>query len=420
MDIISISNNAINQNLRPEKAINTQEPIDRFEKSKESSEPLYPPVIPTAEIHPDTLKKIPAGLFKYFSLGNIVTPLADARVTPKNNSDDIFTNITQMLKNAKKSIHIDMFNLDKEDLVNLLIKRAKDGISVNIILDPPNEEYEASRKEVIGKFKANGVNVVLYPALEKGDPKAKYGQINHVKLLIVDGKTCTIGGMNWASHSSSNHDYNVVIEGPVVEKMEWFFRKDWITSGGKGKQLPHIQEIQPLPEGKALVYFVISGLDPKEQTIEKTFLRAIENAKKTIHASFFAFSHPAIVEALIKAHKNDIDVKILLHPLKIDDRPINEKAAQKLTEAGITVKWYETDQKTEEKLHSKILLVDDDQTVLGSANGTIYGTTVNREADVEILSIPTNRFFEEQFQKDIKLKGLDKPIYQEEKNKDFC
>src|SRR6266852_1107374 len=57
-------------------------------------------------------------------------------------------------------------------------------------------------------------------------------QIDHVKLLIVDGEAA-VGGMNWGKHSDRNHDY--VLETHVavdVRRLVGIFEQDWSLAGG--------------------------------------------------------------------------------------------------------------------------------------------------------------------------------------------
>ncbi len=357
--------------------------------------------------------KVPDFAQKYFAHGNKVTPLFDKSVTPADKSDDIFANIEQVIRGAKKSVQVEMFSLDKKDLVNLLIADAKRGVKVQVIMDPPNEAGEDRKKEAIDELRKNGVNVLLYPVKEAGSKEAKFGQIDHVKMLIVDGDKAVIGGMNWGEHSPSNHDVDVMVEGPAVDKMEWLFRKDWLQSGGSQSELPWIEKTPAHPEGNSSVNLVVSSLDLNERTIEKTVHRSIDNAKKSIHCELFVLTRRETVDKLIAAHDRGVDVRVVLNPLKIKGFSVNEKAAGRLKEAGVPVKWYVPNERTKSKLHAKMATFDDDQTILGSANWSYAGFNVNREADVEIMDKKVNSEFDKVFETDWK-NASDTPQYLEE------
>jgi len=366
-----------------------------------------------SELGKDTLSKVPGYAQRYFKAGNLVEPLFDSSVTPKNGDDDIFAQIEKMIRGAEKNIQIEMFSLDKKDLVDLICKTAKSGVKVQIVMDPPNEEREDDKAAAIEKLRKAGCDVLLYPTREVGDPEAKFGQLNHVKMLLVDGKRAIIGGMNWGDHSPNNHDYDVQVEGPAVEQMSWLFREDWIKSGGDSKELPYIQKQPAHPDGGAMVQLLTAAVDD-DKLIGKTIRRAIDNARKSVHAELFVLTDRPTIAALKKAHARGVDVKIILNPLKIKGNEVNERAFAELKKAGVPIKWYVPNEATQENLHAKMAVFDDDQVIVGSANWSYAGFNTNREANVEVLSTKLADSFDTVFEKDWKNKTSDEPIYMDE------
>ncbi|MFP4498569.1 MAG: phospholipase D-like domain-containing protein [Vulcanimicrobiota bacterium] len=361
-----------------------------------------------------SLEKIPGWQQKYFSSGNKVTALADGQVTPDNKKDDIFEQIEKSIKGAKRSIQVEMFSLDKKNLVDLLIKEQKKGVKVQVIMDPANDGWEKDKQKAIDRLKKNGVEVNIYPVKEAGDPQAKYGQINHVKMMIIDGDEAIIGGMNWGGHSPLNHDFDVKVEGPAVDQMEWLFRKDWIKSGGDKSNLPYIEKTRPHPEANSMVNLITTGIEAKDQTIGKVVRRAIDNARKSVHTELFTLTDKQTVQSLIDAHKRGVDVKVILNPMQINGKAINERAANQLKEAGVPVRWYVCNRSTREKLHAKIGIFDDDQVIVSSANWTYAGFNINREAGVEVLSKDVNSKFNDIFKDDWENKTAAEPAYLED------
>lgn len=359
------------------------------------------------DVRDETLAKVPDWAEKYFTRGNKVTPLFDAEAAP-DTDHEIFAQVEKALKSARSSIQIEMFNIDKASIVDLLVTEARKGVNVQVIMDPPNEGWEEARKGAIETLRRGGVDVKIYPAAAPGS-EARYGQLDHVKMLLVDGSKAIIGGMNWGEHSTVNHDYDVQIEGPAVEKMGWLFREDWITSGGRAGELPHIADVPA--KGGDMVNLVVSGLDENEKTIGKTVRRAIDNARSSIHAELFVLSDRPTVDALIAAKKRGVDVKVILNPLEIKGNRINERAAAMLEKAGVEVRWFDCNPETRQKLHAKMAIFDNDQVIVGSANWSYAGFNTNREADVELLSRGTASAFDKVFAKDWKTRTTATPVY---------
>jgi cardiolipin synthase len=368
--------------------------------------------VPTHDINDDTLDKIPPNSRKYFTPGNKVKTLFDSGVTPKDKTDDIFVQIEKLIKGAKSTIQVEMFNIDKKSIVDALIDEAKSGKKVQVIMDPPNDpKMESGKKDAIEKLRAGGVDVKIYPAKEAGSVEAKNGQLNHVKMMIVDGKTAVIGGMNWGEHSPANRDADVMVQGPAVDKMAWTFRKDWLASGGQSKDLPYIGKTEPRKDGDAMINMVTTSLDPNDKSIGISVNRAIQNAKKSIHAQLFVLTDRKTVANLINAHKKGLDVKVILNPLQIEDFKVNERAAGELADAGVPVRWFNNNPETKQKMHAKMATFDDDQAILGSANWTYAGFNINREADVEILSRTVSSDLDKVFKNDWKNNTTEKPVY---------
>lgn len=344
---------------------------------------------------------------KFFTAGNKVTPLADASHTPKDQSDDIFTQIKSSIAKAKKSIQIEMFGIGQKDLAKQLVAKKKEGLEVQVVLDPVNEAYEAEKEEVIQILKEGGVETLLYP-VKAPEGKNRFGQINHVKMMIIDGDEAIIGGMNWGAHSPNNHDVDVRIEGPIVDKMEALFNKDYTKSGGTNP-LP-IEKTPVHPEGKSLVSLATGSEDPGERQIKASLHRAIRNAKTSIHCELFFLTDWSILKALVEAKERGVDVKVLLNPSQIGDTRHNEKAADQLRKAGCEVLWFKPNEETGSKLHAKVGIFDGEEVILGSANWTGNGLTWNREANVDIVDKEVAGYYENMFKTDFK-KGLKNPKY---------
>lgn len=356
--------------------------------------------------NPNAGGKVPDHL-KFFTAGNKVTPLADSGVTPKDKSDDIFAQIHESIDNAKKSIQIEMFGLGQKDIAEKLVAKQKDGVKVQVVLDPINEDYEEEKKACVEILKKGGVEVLFYPVQEPTE-KNRFAQINHVKMMIVDGDEAIIGGMNWGGHSPANHDVDVKIQGPIVDKMEYLFNKDYTLSGGKDA-IP-VEKTPAHPEGKSLVSLATSSHDPGERQIKAALHRAIRDAKKSIQVEVFFLTDWSLIGALKEAKGRGLDVQVLLNPSQIGDTKFNEKGCADLRAAGCEVKWFKPDAETGSKLHAKMGVFDGEEVILGSANWTGNGLTWNREANVDIVDKDVAGFYTKMFTADFK-KGAKEPTY---------
>ncbi len=329
---------------------------------------------------------------KYFTKGNKVSAFMDK---------EIFDEAKEMVRSAKSRVQLEMYSFTNQEMTDLLVEEAKKGIKVQVILDPTpgtSDKQNEQKQNTIDKLKAAGVDVVMYPV----DEKKK--QIDHVKLLIVDGKSVLMGGMNWGEHSPYNHDADFKIEGPAVNTYERIFAQDWKKSGGKSFKAP--EQAKEVEGGDALVNGVGSeiGYNP----IMPMLMRNIEEAKESIHAEMFVLSDKNVIQGLIDAHNRGVDVKVLLDPNGVTSWNPNGKTYETLKEAGVPVKWYDVDTSVQQKLHAKWGVFDGKETINGSANWSYKGLHVNRELAADVVDKKTATVFEKQFQDDWENHSADK------------
>ncbi len=356
----------------------------------------------------------------------------NTKVTSLIDGGQIFNNIDKLLKNAQKSVLLDFYELqnaqlqphrtapsgtpgaDKQQkIVNHLVKLVKKGIKVKVVLDNSWDQYENEfhNQKMIDYLKTNGVDVVTYPR--------DAAKINHVKLLIVDGKYAVLGGMNWGNHSPANHDACVMLEGDDVGNVaNQIFKIDYELSGGDVSTLPAFKSF-PEEKIKVLTTAQKGSLDGGKNEILQEITRRIDSAQKSIVCELFSMTDKIVADKLIEAHRrlkqnNQPGVQILVDPglyLQFKNcRPI----INYLRDSGVPIRFYKVDWAKEEKLHAKWAVFDDQEVVVGSANwskmglesnamrgkpGTIQHTFTkgNHEADLAILSPQIAKAFIKQF-----------------------
>jgi cardiolipin synthase A/B len=337
-------------------------------------------------------------------------------LTPKVDGEEIFPTAHDMIKNAKSSVSVEMFELQnsqiegkdagagvtgakqfqaQEALIGDMVDAAKRGVKVQVLLDHSKQKDGTRNNEEVGDYlKANGVEVLYYP-----ESKAK---IDHVKLLVVDNNQALIGGMNWGTHSPVNRDADVLIEGrEAAELKKDIFNSDWDYAGGKSDALTLNQNREDKVQVLTTAPVEENG---GSSSIKEAILGNIEGAQKSVHAELFSLTDRDVVDSLIHAKERGADVKVLLDPnLYI----INRKAFNELKDAGVDVRWYKVDVGNQEKLHSKWGVFDNEKTIIGSANwsasgleGGKPGKRTNHEADVLVSDNATANRFEEEFMDD--------------------
>lgn len=219
-------------------------------------------------------------------------------VTTLMDGEQIFNKTLNYIKSADKSIQVEMFEFqnlcvdgghwslsgaknvpgakEQQQLLGALIKKKQENpdIKIQVILDAHKwyiDSYGKNRHyanaDMIKYLKTNGIDVVPYPrAAQQGT------NLQHVKMVVVDGKKVILGGMNWGTHSAANHDSCIAIEtqpnlknSEVDNIIENQFNTDWKFAWQRLGNSKFISG--PLSEDEQKFYY---GLDKeiKEENVQ--------------------------------------------------------------------------------------------------------------------------------------------------------
>jgi len=281
----------------------------------------------------------------------------------------IFQLVGGLIGSAHTRVLVEMYELGRADILRELGDAAGRGVNVRVITDPT---VVASRKSA-AILDALGVRERVYP-VDDGRH-----QIDHVKLLIVDGEAA-VGGMNWGKHSDRNHDY--VLETHVavdVDRLVRIFEQDWSLAGGRPAPLAtNPGEIAQTAPGEGI----------------RTMLQAaLIHATRRALAEVYTLTDPEVIAELVQAHRRGAVVRVLLDP----NQAYNLHAYAMLKAGGVEVRWYPIPRGA--LLHAKIGLFDG-ELVLGSANWTLSGLGVNHELDIETGDPQAVAAYESRFDSD--------------------
>jgi phosphatidylserine/phosphatidylglycerophosphate/cardiolipin synthase-like enzyme len=264
----------------------------------------------------------------------------------------IFRLVGGLIGSARARVMVEMYELGRPDILSALGRAAGRGVAVRVITDPT---VVASRQSAT-VLDTLGVSERAYP-VDDGRH-----QIDHVKLLIVDGEAA-VGGMNWGRHSDRNHDYVLETRATFdVDRLARIFEQDWSLAGGR-----------PSPMGAATGE--VAQTAPGEE-IRSMLESALIHAMRRALAEVYTLTDPEVIAELVQAHRRGAVVRVLLDP----NQAYNFHGYAMLKAGGVEVRWYPIPRGA--LLHAKIGLFDG-ILVLGSANWTLSGLGVNHELDIE-------------------------------------
>jgi len=344
-------------------------------------------------------------------LGNKLTLLVDGPATYRAMFAAIHT--------AQDHIHLETYIFEDDDIggqfADLLLERQAAGVQVNLIYDSVG--CLNTPKAFFDRLRAGGIQVLEFNPVNPLAGKKKEWLLNnrdHRKLLVVDGRTAFIGGINISETYSSGssrrsarkpaanapgwRDTHLQIEGPVVAEFQKLFLDTW--SKQKGPPLSGKNHFPTLDkQGDEIVRAIGSVSDDPGSPIYLTLLSAIEHAEQQVHITNAYFApDPQFLKALADAARRGVEVKLVL-PSHTDSWAVfhaGRSHYSKLLRAGVRI--YE---RRGAVMHSKTASIDGVWSTIGSTNLDWRSFLHNDELNAAILGREFARQMDAMFARDL-------------------
>ncbi len=324
------------------------------------------------------------------------------------------------IKSAKTQIDLEYYILENVEsdgvrLSDLLLAKRREGVEINIIYDSYGSGD--TPKAFFETLKAAGIRLVEYNPVDPLKAKTGYApnQRDHRKILVVDGTTAIVGGVNLSTTYQPNslgksgnvdgqppehwRDTDLMIKGPAAAQLQALFVEHWRQQHGPAFAGP--EAFPPPPSaGGAVVRILGSSPQTAEPLYYVTLISAIRSAQKSITASAAYFAPTSDeMHALIQAARRGVDVRLLL-PDRSDSAlslAVGHSHYSDLLKAGVKI--YETHNLV---LHSKTVVIDGVWSVVGSSNFDHRSVIFNDEVDAVVLGGDTAAQLQAMFDDDYK------------------
>jgi cardiolipin synthase len=304
-----------------------------------------------------------------------------------------------LLHSAQRNIYLSTFIYQADEvgrhILDILIAKAKAGVEVKLLMDGYGTLHTHSRffrplADAGGKF------AFFLPVIHRPF-RGRTNLRNHRKITVVDNHTVIGGGANIGIEYMGPQPYEkrwkdlaFTLQGPAVRHWLNVFAGDWAFAAKETLSAEQLKpadipaDIDPDDSDTGIVQLVPSGPDVPSDALHDALLSMIYIAEKrfwTITPYFVP--DDALSQALLLAVRRGVDVRIIMprrsnHPLPDIVRGI---PLRQLQEAGGLVMFY-----APKMLHSKLVLMDDQAAVLGSANMDIRSLLLNYETAMFVYS----------------------------------
>lgn len=312
-------------------------------------------------------------LIQLFKNTNQSLPFEGNRVDIYTDGISKLQGLIRELYRAKHHIHI-LYYIFEDDAVgrlvrDVLIEKAREGIEVRLIYDDVGCWHV--KNSFFEKMKEAGIETRSFLKVRFPLFTSKVNYRNHRKIVVIDGKTGFVGGMNLAKRYVKGlswgiwRDTHIKVQGKAVYGLQIAFLMDWYfadrTLVSSSKYFPKMDSY-----GESVIQIVTSDPVGEWREIMQGLTLAINCSKKYfyIQTPYFLPTEP-ILEALQTAALSGVDVRLMI-PERADNRITHMGSCSYLKDilkAGVKVYFYQKG-----FLHSKLMVSDDSLSTVGSTN----------------------------------------------------
>ena len=305
-----------------------------------------------------------------FTAGNEVGLLVDAERT----YDQMLAEIAEATSHVIIQFYIVKDGEIWRKFRETLIDRARAGVKVYFLYDEIGS-WQLSAAS-LAELRAESIQVSGFKTTQGRRNRFQINFRNHRKLLVVDGHTGFIGGLNLADEYFKYRDTHLLIRGPAAQHIQLSFIKDWFWAT---RQLPEVNTDvrQPMSEPSS-VAIVNTGPADNLANCSALFATLCHTAKQRLWlTSPYFVPDDVMVRALQSAAIRGVDVRLLL-PGKADHLFVELASYTyyaKMIDCGVKFHRYQ-----DRFLHQKIVLVDRNLAGVGTVNLDNRSLYLNFEA----------------------------------------
>ncbi len=307
--------------------------------------------------------------------------------------EQTYTEMLKEINNAEKYIYLCVY-IFKPDIVGKkfiqsLIEAQNRDVKVYVLIDGIGELY--SWGKVRKKLVKHDIFVKRFLPPKLIPLNLSINLRNHRKLLVIDDRVCFIGGMNISSEYSQHNrkekftfkDIHFKLSGPITTQLKEVFESDWRFMSGTF----HAHETTTVHHSTlpTLCRTITDGPGENLDHLSIILRSAINSASNnvTLMTPYFLPSRE-LIAALITASLRDVNVIIIL-PEKNNLNYVHWATRHmlwELLEHGIKI-YYQPPPFS----HSKLFFIDNQYSLIGSANIDPRSLRLNYEVGVEIYDV---------------------------------
>ncbi|OGI57990.1 hypothetical protein A2727_00250 [Candidatus Nomurabacteria bacterium RIFCSPHIGHO2_01_FULL_37_110] len=286
------------------------------------------------------------------------------------NTEQAWDVMLESISAATSSIFFEMYifsdnTFASHNFVDILSQKSISGVKVKMVIDSFANLSDNSLK----KLKDAGVELFFFKKLFRS---------THRKVLVVDEKVAFIGGININKFFRKWHDLQVRIEGKIVNHVMRSFARVYKKCGGRDPFVLKYDKQRLSQRGKIWFFEHFSHRGPFR--LNKYYRDKIDYAKESILiVTPYLMPNQWLIVALKRAVERGVNVEIVMPKVATNPKIANWSNylyMNKLYQYGVKFSL------TNEMIHSKVMLIDEQEGILGSQNVDVFSFDFNMEAGI--------------------------------------
>lgn len=327
------------------------------------------------------------------------------------NGENKFPDVLQTLRSAKHHIHIEYYIYEDDDIGNqiadILIAKAQAGVEVRFIYDDFGSRD--IRKKLVKRMQEAGVETSPFYKINLIRIANRVNYRNHRKIIVVDGITGYVGGINVSDKYVNNGKHNLFwrdthlkITGTSVLNLQFVFLTDWNFCSGKNISISvaYFPVNHNITFGNTLVQVVSSGPDSDYQSTMYSLIQVIMAARQELLITTpYFIPDKSFLDAIKIAALSGVKVQLLVPGIS-DSLIVNttsESYYSEVMRAGVEIYRYQKG-----FVHAKTLVCDRNIAVVGTVNLDNRSFDLNFEIHAVVFDETTAVALAQQFEADLK------------------
>src|SRR6185437_473642 len=323
-------------------------------------------------------------------IGDAVTQrprLPGNEVMSLENGENAFPLMLEAIRGARRSIWLSTYIFETDEVgrefIAALADAARRGAQVHVLVDGIGEWY--SWPHAVRLLRHAGVRAARFLPPRFAMPVLSLNLRNHRKLLIVDGETGFVGGMNIGGREvgKARHrrmaDLHFRVRGPAVSQLAECFAADWQFAAGDTLAVPPPAQATA---GECVCRVITEGPDEDSDKLLFVILGAVAVAHhQVLIMTPYFIPPPELTAALQTAALRGVEVCLVL-PARSNLRYVDwatRRWLPPLLERGIQISL-----QPPPFSHTKLLVIDGSYAQVGSANIDPRSLRLNFEIAVEV------------------------------------